>query len=397
LGIEDDAYYYSNRRNDRTYISGAFPEYRFDPISRPMRIATRVIDSEERHRCTVDRGEIVIRVTPGGRDQVKAVFYEDDRSIQSLTIQRFTTKTNNPHQDSFTFTGNEIDTVVSLLHTLANAKLDHTGKARFSDAFLEDILVDDAELLRFVQLHRERLGLLDSVGEFTLYLEFCERKRQVAVFEQLLHDPEFFKQMQWEWGCDKPESVWQHYFERNPWIFGLSLAPLFMSALEDHKLEQVVKGASIASEGKRVDALMQTNAMLSSLCFVEIKTHTTDLLQPVAKPYRPGAWKVSAEVAGAVTQCQTTVHAAMQEIETRLRMKDRYGNPTGEEIYLYQPRSYLVVGCLSEFLTQHGANEEKFRSFELFRQNIRTPEIVTFDELLERAKAIVDCSPSNIQ
>jgi hypothetical protein len=395
LGIEDDAFYYSNRRNDRSYISGAFPELSFDPSSRPMRFATRVIDNDRQHLCEVDGGEIVLRETVGGRQEVKALFYEDDRSIRWLTVQRFTADTNKPHRTSFTFSGKEIEAVVSLFHTLAHAKLDDAGKARFSDQFLEDILVDDAELLRFVQLHRERLGLLDSVGEFTLYLEFRERQRQVRVFEQLLHEPDFFEQMAWEWKCDGPEAVWQRFFERNPWIFGLSLAPLFMSALDDHKLEQVVKGASIASEGKRVDALMQTNAMLSSLCFVEIKTHDTHLLQQVAKPYRPGAWRVSAEVAGAVTQCQTTVHAAMQEIETRLRMKDEYGNPTGEEIYLYQPRSYLVVGCLSEFLTDHGANEEKFRSFELFRHNTKAPEIVTFDELLERARAIIDCSPSN--
>ena len=217
----------------------------------------------------------------------------------------------------------------------------------------------------------------------------------MVVFERLLYEPDFFEQMEREWGCDGPEAVWQRYFERNPWIFGLSLAPLFMSALDGQKLETVIKGASIVGEGKRVDALMQTNAMLSSLCFVEIKTHNTDLLQQVAKAYRPGAWRVSTEVTGAVTQCQTTVQAALREIETRLRMKDQYGNPTGQEIFLYQPRSYLVVGCLGEFLTDHGANEDKFRSFELFRQNLRTPEIVTFDELLERARAIIGCDPSN--
>lgn len=241
------------------------------------------------------------------------------------------------------------------------------------------------------------MGLLDSVGESTLYLEFCERKRQVSVFERLLYEPEYFEEMEWEWRCRGTEAVWQHFFERNPWIFGLTLAPLFMSAFDDHKLEQVVKGASIASEGKRVDALMQTNAMLSSLCFVEIKTHNTALLQPVARPYRPGAWRVSDEVAGAVTQCHTTIQAAMREIQSQLALTDELGNPTGEEVYLYQPRSYLVVGCLNEFFSEHDANQDKFRSFELFRRNVRTAEIVTFDELLERARAIVDCSPNAVE
>ena len=34
-------------------------------------------------------------------------------------------------------------------------------------------------------------------------------------------------------------------------------------------------------------------------------------------------------------------------------------------------------------------NQEQFRSFELFRRNTFSPEIITFDELYERAKFIV--------
>ena len=36
----------------------------------------------------------------------------------------------------------------------------------------------------------------------------------------------------------------------------------------------------------------------------------------------------------------------------------------------------------------YGINTEKLRSFELFRKNIYSPEIITFDELYERAKFI---------
>jgi hypothetical protein len=49
----------------------------------------------------------------------------------------------------------------------------------------------------------------------------------------------------------------------------------------------------------------------------------------------------------------------------------------------------LIVGDLSEFQTDVGINENKFRSFELYRRNTARPEILTFDELLERARFIV--------
>ena len=75
---------------------------------------------------------------------------------------------------------------------------------------------------------------------------------------------------------------------------------------------------------------------------------------------------------------------------TQNRMLDKEGNPTNESIFLYKPKSYLIIGNLKEFVTEHGVNESKFSSFELFRQNINSPEIITYDELYERAKFLLD-------
>ena len=40
---------------------------------------------------------------------------------------------------------------------------------------------------------------------------------------------------------------------------------------------------------------------------------------------------------------------------------------------------------LSEFSTEEGVNQQKYSSFELFRRDLVNPEIITFDELYERA------------
>jgi hypothetical protein len=40
-------------------------------------------------------------------------------------------------------------------------------------------------------------------------------------------------------------------------------------------------------------------------------------------------------------------------------------------------------------------NESKFQLFELFRRNAHHPEILAFDELLERARFIVDHPPKS--
>lgn len=64
-------------------------------------------------------------------------------------------------------------------------------------------------------------------------------------------------------------------------------------------------------------------------------------------------------------------------------------NPTGEEAFNFSPKSFLVVGSLQEFVGDNGINQDRFRSFELFRRNTSSPEIITFDELYERARFIV--------
>ena len=141
------------------------------------------------------------------------------------------------------------------------------------------------------------------------------------------------------------------------------------------------------SFGKRVDALMKTRGIISNLCFVEIKTHTTALLE--SKPYRTGCWAPSKELAGAIAQVQGTVASALENLYGKINPSDKEGNPTGEEIYNYQPKSYLVIGSMGEFVSEHGVNKGKLRSFELLRRNTSSPEIITFDELYERARFIV--------
>jgi hypothetical protein len=94
-------------------------------------------------------------------------------------------------------------------------------------------------------------------------------------------------------------------------------------------------------------------------------------------------------MAGAISQVQGTVASAIENLSNKISLDDEYGNPTGEEVFNYQPKSYLVIGSMGEFTTENGVNKDKLRSFELLRKNTINPEIITFDELYERAKFIV--------
>jgi hypothetical protein len=121
---------------------------------------------------------------------------------------------------------------------------------------------------------------------------------------------------------------------------------------------------------------------------VEIKKSSTKLLKSGA--YRSGTWAPTIELSGAVAQSQENVRAALDELGTNHAFTDENGDPTGEHIMSVQPRSFLVIGNLNEFKNENGINLARYRSFEDFRRNLRQPEILTFDELFERARFIVE-------
>jgi hypothetical protein len=213
------------------------------------------------------------------------------------------------------------------------------------------------------------------------------RRKQLERFEELLRDAKYFSKEQDRLAARRPEDVWQKFFEENTWIFGYGLSYQFVSGLDGRKLEQIVRGGDVVRGGKRADALMKTRGLISSLCFVEIKRHDTPLL--AVQQYRSEAWAPSSELAGGVAQVQATVQTALETFGRTLSTVTEDGDPTGEFLFNIEPRSCLVIGSLAQFRGEHGINEGKFRSFELYRRNTWRPEILTFDELLERAKFIV--------
>lgn len=231
--------------------------------------------------------------------------------------------------------------------------------------------------------------LRDEVTEKDI-VAVAYRKQQLRRFESLLRDPVHFAEEERKVSGGGTESVWQNFFEENQWIFGGTLFLTSAGAIDSGKLERVVAGSSVAGPGKRADGLLRTRGRIGALCFVEIKSHTTPLLKQ--KPYRSGVWPPSEEVVGAVSQVQRTIQLAERTIERSLRPTDSEGNPIEDDSYLIRPRSVVVCGDLEQFVTSHGVNEDKYSSFELFRRYLQGPEIVTYDELLERAKLMVETS-----
>ena len=380
--MDDD---YQNPLPGKTYISPSLQA--FGDKERRVRIASKIFPSEDGYEYAKERDEVVLRKKPDAQTYITAKFLEDTRQTFVLTVQKFVSETGQPYGSGFSFVGEEIGRFCEFLANIQSVDFKSRAKVNITDEELRKIALTTHQAKTFVTENQDLFAeALKSEVTTEDLIAVGYRKKQLSVYENLLSDQIYFDDLKKKKECSS-EGLWQRYFEKNPWVFGYGLGYIFLSGLDDKKLEQVVQGHSVDSHGKRVDALMKTKGIISNLCFVEIKTHLTELLE--SKPYRSGCWAPSQELARAIAQVQGTVSSAVENLSSKINPSDKEGNPTGEEIFNYQPKSYLVIGSMNEFISDNGVNKDKLRSFELLRKNTINPEIITFDELYERAKFIV--------
>lgn len=252
---------------------------------------------------------------------------------------------------------------------LAGLKLQDSAKARVS---LENVSMDAMALAAMLASTRggEFIRQIASSPELheDIYAVVTKR-RALDRFGTMLDE-------------SPTEPDWQAFFEANTWIFGHGLNYIFLDKVAN-KLEAPTTGHTFDAPGKVIDGLLRTRAEVSQYVLVEIKRSDTELLRN--DQYRRGCWAISHELAGAVTQVQKSVHSFTRD-RFRSRLKDEQGNDLPGEVYSVEPRSYLVVGNLRQVY----GNDDKVTCFELFRRNVRAPEILTFDELYARARCIVE-------
>jgi hypothetical protein len=376
---------YENPLPGTTYISPSLDA--FGRQNRKVRIASKVIDSPDAYAFATVRDEIVLRHKAGAKSNIKAKFFEDDRGLFVLSIQGYTVATDKPHNASFSFVGSEINTFLEFIANIRSVAFTSPRALNITDEELRNLVLSKRQAQTLVVDNEDLFTeVIASAITKSDVVAVGYRKRQLEVFRRLLEEPDYFAKAKEAKHCSD-ENLWQKFFEKNPWIFGYGLNYIYLENLDHKKLEQVVQGFHVGGYGKRADALMKTKGVVSTLCLVEMKTHETPLLGKHAT--RAGCWPASSQLAEAISQVQGTVAAAMDTIRGSLKPDDDKGYPTGEEAFNYAPKSYLVTGNLAEFIGEHGVNKDKLRSFELFRRNLHSPEIITFDELYERARFIV--------
>ena len=195
------------------------------------------------------------------------------------------------------------------------------------------------------------------------------RKEQLAEFDDVM-----------TWTAQN-EFYWQQFFHTNKWIFGYGLNYVIL----DVNGHPYVGGKNLEGKGSQTpDSFGITRGNVKFSVIVEIKTPDTSLLRD--KEVRSGAWGISKELIDAIAQIQANVD--QWNIE---RSRARQNLPLLEGTHTVTPKGILVIGKLNQFKDQAGkVVQTKALTFERFRRSMTNIEILTFDELYERARFIVE-------
>lgn len=187
-------------------------------------------------------------------------------------------------------------------------------------------------------------------------IELVSLEKLIENFEELL-------------GKKTREDTWQNLFNENPFI--LTLAFGFPAVMISGQAS--VGGRTIHGKGDKITDFLIKNDLSNNLAVFEIKKPSSKLLSK--KQYRENIFAPANELSGSVNQVLDQRYQLQKSI-----------NSLKVDSLIYDIESYAVHCVLIIGTMPNGEYEKK--SFELYRQNFKDVQIITFDELLEKLKQL---------
>lgn len=179
------------------------------------------------------------------------------------------------------------------------------------------------------------------------------------------------------------EAIWHHFLKINDWIIGLNVDVKF---IRDLFPEQKVGSEDTMGKGSPTVDFLGISYFTT---LIELKTSKTLIFKTVkSSKSRANTWDFSNDF----------IEAYSQTLAQRTELSDdkKIVNDIGDIIdtqkhRILDPKSVLIVGNRNVEFPHNRKNELTIKSdcFERFRRDNRNVEIITFDELFERAFHIV--------
>lgn len=232
------------------------------------------------------------------------------------------------------------------------------GEASLSEDEQEEVLDVVARNTKSIALSKP-----DKLATLKKDIELVTLESLIGRYEELME-------------AKQNERSWQEFLDANSFILGLA----FGYPVVKVRGQASVGGHRLSGKGETIADFLVKNSLTDNCAIIEIKTPQTRMFDKGS--YRNGIYPPSGELVGAVNQALNLKHMFEREI-AQIKVNSRLF-----DMESYSVRCCLVVGTMP-------ADDDRKKSFELFRGNSKHVEVVTFDELLEKLKGLRDLLTSS--
>ena len=383
MSDKSDYEYFRLRRQAETYISRVFNFTESEP--EPLRNVKMVCEGSDQVLLGEIEGALCLRLSGNVRKtQVAAIISQDHRNIRRLSLQTFKPRaggwTEAFEKEEFTFRADEFNRLLAFLSQLKFIDLSNPDNFQIEDISTKagpKTIIDasDRGIIERVRgmSEQQRSDFLRGLHESLTVEEInvlLGRRQGLEEYEAHMREG--------NWS----EAQWQDFFDRQQWVFGYGLD---YRVMRQFGREVTVGGGGTDNRNKPVVDFLMTFTDYTVL--VEIKKPETPIFK-ANRGGRSGTWEFSPEFMSAVSQIIEQKAEWLYAAQA-----GEHHNKTGTEILKARTKnakSILVIGSGQEFSRSGNVRDANVMrdTFELFRRENRSIDILTFDELLERARFI---------
>ena len=329
-----------------------------------------------------DENGFEIKLAP--RTMLKAVYIKEQDDIEGIEIIKVVSKNETQRIKLSKFNFAQLKAFLAFISEIDLKGITEKRLKIFDDQDLDTDSIRSVKTLLSKKGGAELVETLINEGIISSkdIVNTAFRKRGLQIFSDLKNNSEYWKTYAEANGLKKhsEEKVWQYFFEKNQWIFGYGLDYRYQEILqrEVHLSYAELDGSNTVIG----DYLLGDNFFTT---FVELKKPSTLLF--ANKGNRSNSWKLSNDLIESVSQILEHKASGLIRLDSPQYIN---GEPLTQKAY--DSKVILIIGDWKELENSSNTLEKeiKKKTLELFRRDSRNVEILTFDELFERSKFIVE-------
>ena len=220
---------------------------------------------------------------------------------------------------------------------------------------------------------------------------FENRKKNLKAFLYLLKDLPYkgdnsIGLYQRLYNLKGEEAVWHHFLKKNDWILGLNVDIKFIREFYDEQ--------KIGSEDSKGRNSPQSDLLGISnyTTLIELKHSSTRIFKKSkSNKSRANTWDFSSDFIEGISQCLAQKTSLERSYDTKEFVNESKQRLNKIKHKTVDPKTVFIIGNRQTEFPHDSSDENHVKSetFERFRRNNRNVEVVTFDELFERAYHVV--------